>query len=303
MPMNGITCHDGLREQRGVTMVGLAVNLILVAFKVGVGLAARSSAIVADGLHSGSDLASDLLVLWSIRVVRRPADSDHHYGHARFDSICAAGIGILLVGAALWVGADSVVGLSAKHEAMTSWWPFWAAIASILLKEALFWWTRAVGRKYRNNSITANAWHHRSDAFSSVAVALGVAAVLIGGPKWAFLDHLTAIVLAAFLVVIGARIAVRAVHDLSDRAPERSVVRRIEGVIGQIPGVVSFHAFRARRSGGNIEMDVHVQVAPDITVAAGHDIATRVEREVCAVLPEVSGVVVHIEPAETIDAA
>lgn len=285
-------------EERNITLLGFVANILLLAAKVLVGIATHSAAIIADGLHSGSDLASDIAVLWSIRLGRRPADHDHHYGHARYDHISAAVIGILLIAAALWVGISSIVTLREKHPLLQSWLPFWAAIVSIVLKEGLYWVTRQVGRRYRNPALLANAWHHRSDAFSSIAVAAGIAAALIGGPRWAFLDHLTAIILAAFLVFIGVRIIRDSVCELSDLAPDPRTLEAVQRIVGEIPGVTGFHAFRARRTGGVVEMDVHIQVAPELTVRAGHDIATRVEKSVCAAYPEITSVVVHVEPAK-----
>ncbi|MEO0080667.1 MAG: cation diffusion facilitator family transporter [candidate division WOR-3 bacterium] len=296
--MNRAATESSVRvnEERSITLVGLVTNVLLTGLKIAVGALTGSAAIIADGLHSGSDLASDVAVLWSIRLARRPADSDHHFGHARYDNIFAVVIGVMLIIAALWVGIDSIKTIGERHAALTSWWPFWTAIASIVLKEGLYWWTRIIGRRYRNPAIIANAWHHRSDAFSSAAVAVGIAGTLIGGPRWAFLDHLTAVVLAAFLIYIGVRIVREAVHELSDRAPDEQTAAGIRKIISTIPGVVNFHAFRARRSGGIIEIDVHIHVAADITVKDGHDIATTVEKRVCAEFPDVSNVVVHIEP-------
>ncbi|MEO0085183.1 MAG: cation diffusion facilitator family transporter, partial [candidate division WOR-3 bacterium] len=163
-----------LRSERGVTLWGMAVNIALTAGKIAVGITARSSAIIADGLHSGSDLASDLAVLWSIRAARRPADEDHHYGHARYEAIVTMFVGILLVAAALVVAGEAIITIGQQHGNIRNWWPLWMALASIVLKELLFWWTRAVGHRYRNSAIVANAWHHRSDAFSSVAAAAGI---------------------------------------------------------------------------------------------------------------------------------
>lgn len=289
-----------LRAERGVTLWGMAVNVALTVGKVAVGIIARSSAIIADGLHSGSDLASDLAVLWSIHAARRPADEDHHYGHARYEAIVSLFVGILLIAAALFVAIEAIVTIGRQHGAIRNWWPLWMALASIALKELLFWWTRAVGRRYRNSAIVANAWHHRSDAFSSIAAAAGIAGALVGGPRWAFLDHLTAVVLAAFLVVIGIRIVRDSLSRLSDRAPGPESVREMQQVICAISGVQGFHAFRARHSGagGLIEMDVHIQVDPAITVLQGHDIANRVESELRRAIPDVTSVVVHIEPGE-----
>ncbi len=290
-----------LREERRVTLAGLVANIALAVVKAGIGLASHSTALIADGLHSFSDLASDFAVLWGIRAAKVPADADHHYGHARYETIVALFVGILLVAAALYVAIHSIVTIGENHPGPTNWFPFWAAVGSIVLKEALFWVTRSVGRKYRNPALVANAWHHRTDSFSSIAVAAGIAGTLVGGPRWAFLDHLTAVVLAAFLVVVGIRIIRDALHDLTDRAPAVEVQRRVERIISGIPGVAGFHAFRARRSGGLVEMDVHIQVDPELTVKQGHDIATRVEEKVRLALPDIASIVVHIEPEDAAD--
>jgi len=292
------TASAQLSAERRVTLFGMAVNIGLTIGKVAVGLLARSSAIIADGLHSGSDLASDLAVLWSIHVAKRPADEDHHYGHARYEAIVTLFVGSLLILAALYVALEAIVTIGRQHGTIRNWWPFWMAIASIALKEVLYWWTRAVGRRFKNPAVTANAWHHRSDAFSSVAAAAGIAGALLGGPRWAFLDHLTAVVLAAFLVIIGIRIVRESLQKLADRAPSPAAVREMHDIICAIPGVRSFHAFRARQAGaGNlIEMDVHIQVDPTLTVRRSHDIATRVEQGIRTSNPDVSSVVVHIEP-------
>lgn len=288
----------GLTTERGVTVSGMVINVGLTVGKVIIGTIAGSTAIIADGLHSASDLASDFAVLWSIRAARRPADKDHHYGHSRYEAIATLFIGILLVAAALFVATEAITTIGRQHGTIRNWWPLWMALVSIVLKELLFWWTRAVGRRYRNAAVVANAWHHRSDAFSSVAAAAGIAGALLGGPDWAFLDHITAVVLSAFLVIIGLRIVRDSLARLSDRAPNEQSVREIQAVICAINGVRSFHAFRARHSGagGLIEMDVHVQVDPNITVRRGHDIATQIELELRRAIPDVAGIVVHIEP-------
>jgi cation diffusion facilitator family transporter len=287
-----------VQEESRVTVVGMVTNVLLTVAKVAVGLLFNSAAIIADGLHSASDLASDAAVLWGISASRRPADADHQYGHSRYEAIVTMIVGFLLVVAALWVGIESIATMPVRHGGPTSWLPFWAAVGTIVVKELLYWATIRVGRKHKNSSIVANAWHHRSDAFSSLAAAVGIAGATAGGPRWAFLDHLTAVVLAAFLVTMGLRIIRDAMRELSDRAPDPATKERIHAAISGIKGVVGFHACRARRSAGVIDVDVHVQVAPDITVRAGHDIATAVEEAVQKTVPEVTDVVVHIEPPE-----
>jgi cation diffusion facilitator family transporter len=290
------TATNDVRRELTVTWASLFINLVLGAVKIASGIFGRSSAIIADGLHSLSDLASDLAVLWGIRSARIPPDADHHYGHKRYEQVVTLAIGLLLVLTAVYVAAEAVATIGQRHEGQASWWPFWIAISSIVLKEAMFWVTRAVGRRTRNTALLANAWHHRTDSFSSIAAAVGIGATLVLGPRWAFLDHLTAIVLASFLVVIGVRILRDALRDLSDRAPQPEMQRRMQELIASIPGVKGFHAFRARVTGGMVEMDVHVQVSPGLTVAQGHEIASKVEDKLCEAFPEVANVVVHIEP-------
>ncbi len=289
-----------LRTETLVTVTGMVINITLAVGKVCAGIVGRSNAIIADGLHSFSDLASDIPVLWSITAAKQPPDHDHHYGHTRYESIVALFVGILLVIAALYIAAQAIATLSEHRGGISNWLPFWWAVASIVTKELLYWWTRAVGKRFHNQAIIANAWHHRSDAFSSIAAAIGIAGARIGGERWAFLDHLTAVLLAAFLVFAGIRIIRQALYRLTDRAPDPNSVTQLHAIITNIPGVRSFHAFRARHSGaGNqIEMDVHVQVDPEISVRTGHEIAERIEKELRNANPNLTGIVIHIEPSE-----
>jgi cation diffusion facilitator family transporter len=288
-----------LRDERRVTLTGVVVNVGIAGASILVGVLCRSSAIIADGLHTVADLASDFTVLWGIHASKRPADNCHHYGHSRYETMTALFVGLSLAAAAAFVTAQSLVTLGEKHSGQMSWWPFVVAVSAIVLKETLYWVTRAVGRRYRNQALLASAWHHRSDAFSSVAAATGIGGAVLGGPRWCFLDHLTAVVLAAFLLVIAVRIVRHALSRLADRAPEPDVQERLRRTIAAIPGVRGFHAFRARQSGagGMIEMDVHVEVDPELTVRQGHDIASRVESQLRHDMPDVTGIVVHIEPS------
>lgn len=291
---------EQLQAEYRVTVAGMVVNILLSGGKILAGIIARSSAIIADGLHSFSDLASDIMVLWGIRAAKKPPDDDHHYGHFRYEAVTALLVGVLLCGAALFIAGEAIYTISQRHGGVRNWLPFYMALSSIFTKELLYWWTRAVGRKFNNPAIIANAWHHRSDAFSSIAAAVGIAGALIGGERWSFLDHLTAVLLASFLVYIGMKIVRDAWHRLCDRAPQAATQQQMKNVIQGIPGVRGFHAFRARHAGaGNrIEMDVHIQVDPSISVQQGHEIASQVEQEIRRTNPDVTTIVVHIEPEE-----
>jgi cation diffusion facilitator family transporter len=280
----------------GVTVLGMVVNVALAAAKVAAGVLCHSQTILADGMHSISDLATDVAVLAGIRLSRRPADDDHLYGHRRATTLVTAGVGLALLAAACYVGYMAIRSLRQPPENIRPALPLAAAIASIVLKEALYHLTVWVGRRSGDTSLVANAWHHRSDAWSSVAAAVGLAAMAIGGEKWHILDHLTAAVLASFLVVVAWRILRGALRELMDRAPSAELLERIRAAVDATEGVRSFHAFRARRVAGTIEMDIHVQVDPNLTVARGHDIAAEVEEQITQCCPNVVSVVVHVEP-------
>ncbi|MGQ9677771.1 MAG: cation diffusion facilitator family transporter [bacterium] len=288
------------RVESQVTILGIVINLLLAASKISSGIIANSSAIIADGLHSISDLASDIAVLWGIRAAKQPPDHDHHYGHFRYETLVAFIVGILLIGAALFIAYESIINISQRHTALHNWLPLYIALASIVLKELLYWLTRAVGKKYHNQAILANAWHHRSDALSSIAAALGIAGSLIGGENWYFLDHLTAVLLASLLIFIGIRILRQSFNKLSDRAPDPQTLQKLHQTLAAIPGVKRFHSFRARSagSGNKIEMDVHLIVDPAISVQAGHEIATNAEQQIKLINPDVISVIIHIEPEQ-----
>ena len=281
-----------------VTWLGLVINLALSTAKLLAGWLCYSSAIFADGLHSLSDCLTDVAVLGGLRISGQPADESHRYGHHRATTLVTAALSLVLLAAAGFVAYQAIRDLPGGQTQVRAGLPLGLAILSILLKEGLYHLTIRSGRRAGDASLVANAWHHRSDAWSSVAAAAGLTAVLIGGPRWHFLDHLTAAILASFLAVVAWRILRPAVAELMDRAPSREEMQRIEQAVAATRGVRSFHAFRARHLGGKVEMDIHVQVDPDLTVRDGHDIAHEVRRQIMDCCPNVLSVIVHVEPAE-----
>jgi len=283
---------------RRVTWLGLIANAALAVLKVSAGVVCHSQTILADGLHSGSDLVTDVAVLASLRVSRRQPDSDHHYGHRRVSTLAGLFVGSALLLAAGWIVASAILTYGDPHVQLRPAVPLALAVVSIIIKEVLFHLTRRVGRRTSDLALMANAWHHRTDAFTSVAAAAGLAGVAFGGARWAFLDHLTAVVLAAFLLVVAVRIIRQAASELVDRAPAAATLAGIQRAVAATEGVKSFHAFRARETGGKVEMDIHVQVDPELTVREGHDIATAVRQRVMESNPNVVNVIVHIEPVE-----
>ena len=284
----------------GVTVLGLVANVLLAMGKLAAGVVCSSQTIFADGLHSLSDLATDFAVLAGIRISGRPADESHPYGHRRVMTLVTALLGAALMAAGafvVWRAVRAVRDSGLRPEVRAAV-PLALACGSIVIKELLYRLTVRVGRRTGDTSVLANAWHHRSDAMSSVAAAAGLSAVLLGGAKWQLLDQVTAMILACFLAVVAWRIIRDAVEELMDRAPSPQVLEQIQQAVEQTGGVRSFHAFRARKLGGMVEMDIHVQVDPGLTVARGHDIATEVRRRVEDSSPNVVSVIVHVEPVE-----
>ena len=282
----------------GVTWVGISVNVLLSLAKIGVGLAVRSQTLLADGLHSVSDLVTDSAVLVGLRISARPADEDHHYGHGRVTTLVTVFVGAALLATAGWIVYNAIGTLRTPHDGTLGMVPFWVALVSIAPKELLYRLTLKVGREAGDSSIVANAWHHRTDAFTSMAAAAGLAGVAFGGPEWAFLDHLTAVVLSAFLSVTAVRIIRESVAELIDVAPGRAVSERIERAVAGTPGVLEFHTLRLRMMGGSIMLDVHVLVDPMLSVVEGHDIATEVQARLLECGCGVTEATVHVEPWE-----
>ncbi len=269
---------------------GLSVAKILA------GILFYSQTILADGLHSISDLITDLVVLAGLKVSERPADEDHRYGHRRVSTLVAMFVGAALVIAASWIVFKAIISLHEPAQSVRGMVPFWVAVASVPVKEFLFQVTRYVGRRTSNVALLANAWHHRTDAFTSIAAAVGLAGVAFGGADWCFLDPLTAIVLAAFLLVVAVKIIAMSSSELIDRCPDAETMAGITDAVSRTPGVLSYHAVRARKTGGKVCMDIHIQVDPNQTVKQGHDIATAVRENVMAAESDVVEAIVHIEP-------
>jgi cation diffusion facilitator family transporter len=288
----------GRLSARGVTWLGLAVNAGLAVMKVAAGTVLRSQTLIADGLHAASDLTTDLATLLALGISHRPPDHLHPYGHRRMGTMIGFGIGLALGGAACWVFYRSMMLLGGRaSQPIVAPWAVAIVAVTIPVKEILYRMTIRIGRKTNDLTVKANAWHHRSDAFTSLAATIGLAGVAIGGEDWAFLDAMTALVLSAFLLVIGVRIIGRAAAELVDRAPAEATQEAIRQVVADTAGVTTFHALRAREIGGRVAVDVHVQVDARLTVCEGHDIARAVKARVREADPAVMEVMVHIEPS------
>jgi len=287
------------RETRRVALVSAVVNLLLSAAQVVIGLIANSAALVADGIHSASDLLSDVLVWFAARHASMAPDKDHPYGHGRFETAATLGLGILLTLVAIgivWNGAERLFDTARPVPGQLA---VLVAAIGIVAKEALYWYTIIVAKRLHSAMLRANAWHHRSDAISSVIVLIGVGGAVLG---FSYMDALAAIVVGVMVAKIGWDLGWSALTELVDTALDEEQVAEAKRVIMAIDGVRSVHMLRTRRHGAEATADVHVQVAPRLSVSEGHMISQAVEDRMIEKVGSITDVTVHIDPEDDEDA-
>lgn len=287
------------RATRRVAVVSGVVNLLLSFAQVIVGLVANSAALVADGIHSASDLLSDLLVWFASRHASQAPDRDHPYGHGRFETAATLGLGILLGLVALGIVWNGIERLLDVDRPIPGQLALIVAAVGIVAKESLYWYTIAVARRLNSEMLRANAWHHRSDAISSVVVLIGVGGAVFG---FTYMDALAAIVVGLMVAKIGWDLGYGALTELVDTALDDDQVGEAKRVIMAIDGVRSVHMLRTRRHGAEASADVHVQVAPRLSVSEGHMISQAVEDRMIDKVDAITDVTVHIDPEDDEDA-
>lgn len=291
-----IQLHDRFTETKRVTFVTAGVNLLLSVVKVIVGVVAQSQSLVADGIHSLSDLLSDLLVYFAALHAKQEPDEQHPYGHGRFETAATLGLGILLILAALGIAWDAVDRLFSPEELLTPGIiALFAAGFSIVANEGLYIYTIKVARRLRSDMLAANAWHHRSDAISSVVVLIGVGGTLAGLP---YLDAVAAVAVGAMIAKIGWDLGWSAFQELVDAGLEEERLDKIRATILDTGGVDDIHMLRTRKLGGAASVDVHLLVEPWISVSEGHMIGQTVIDRLLEDIDEVSDVTVHIDPED-----
>jgi len=289
------------QETTRITLWGVAVNLVLAIIKIAGGIIGQSQALLADGIHSLSDLASDAMVLIAVKHAGEDADEDHPYGHARYETLATVALGILLMGVAIGIAYDAILRLENPDEiAVPALFTLIIAAISIISNEGLYHATRAVAQKIRSPLLEANAWHHRSDAVSSIVVLIGIGATYIGYP---LLDAIAAILVALMIAKIGLDLSRQSVQELVDTALDPEMVEKIKETILSIDDVRELHMLRSRRMGHNALVDVHLLVSPKLSVSEGHHISEAVEKILIEKFDEVNDVTVHIDPEDDETAA
>ena len=286
------------REAVKVILVGAAWNLFLAVIKIAGGIWGKSAAMIADGVHSLSDLLTDGVVLFTYRIGQMPADENHPYGHGRAETIGATFIGSIIILAGLGLVFEAWETISEGTERIPEVWALAAAVVSILVNEGLFHYTRSAGEKSRSPSLVANAWHHRSDAISSIAALIGIGGAMAGYP---IMDPLAAAVVAIMVGKVGYSIAFSGLSDLMDTGLSEKITKEIESFIDNIPGVVRSHNLRTRKIGGEIMMDVHILVDRQASVTEGHTVAESVRRQLIKTFDNIQDVLVHVDTEDDAD--
>lgn len=293
-----LAARERLHAVRRVTWVGLILNLLLAALKAGAGIWGQSQALLADAVHTLSDMTTDVAILLGSRYWSRPPDDTHPHGHGRIETLVTAMIGLSLSGVGVGLGYRAVVALTTctAGGASPGWIAFAAAVFSILSKETLFRWSHKIGERVGSGVLKANAWHHRSDALSSIPVALAVLGAALT-PRLAFLDALGAVVVAVFILRAAWGIVMPALDTLADASPDPSWTGRITERVMGLDGIRDVHRIRTRSLGCGMAVDLHVLVDGNLSVREGHDIASAVQRLLLDGTGDVRDVVVHVEPA------
>jgi cation diffusion facilitator family transporter len=282
---------------RNATLLGLFVNAFLILLKFIAGIFGGSQALIADAVHSISDLFTDAVVLFGIKIGRKPPDKEHHFGHARIETLASAVVGLALIGTAVYIGIEAALNIHRHTESHPTGIALIGAGVSIALKEALYRYTVLIGRRIKSQLIVANAWHHRSDALSSVAVLLGVAGTLIN-PAWHILDACAALIVSFFIVKVGLDILRKTLREFTDTAPRPEIIEKLMQLSRTVEGVLDAHDLRVRISGGFYQAEIHIVVDGQLTVVEGHRIAKTVERCLAAEIDELDRVIVHVDPLE-----
>lgn len=282
------------------TVIGSIVNAALIVLKVIAGILGRSSALIADAVHSLTDFITDIVVVIFVRLSGRPRDRVHSYGHGKFETFATMIIGVFLAGAGLGLLASGVgkVISSFNGEVLLepTWLAFSVATASVLVKEILYRYTVKVGKNVKSDAVIANAWHHRSDAISSVGTMAGIGGAILLGEKWRVLDPLAAVLVSVFIIKSGFDIVRPAVNELLEGALPEEQSAEISKIITSVNGVKGFHNLRTRKIGNSIAVDVHVKMNGKLLLEEAHEIATRIEVRIRERYGQDSIVNVHMEP-------
>lgn len=289
------------KEIYTVTLTGSAVNAVLILLKFVAGFVGRSSAMVADAVHSLSDFVSDVIVLVFVKIAGKPKDEGHDYGHGKFETLATMIIGVLLVcvGIGIMVNGIEAVVRSVNGEALPrpTMLPLVIAVVSIVSKEWLYRYTIKAGQRLGSQAVVANAWHHRSDAVSSLGTLVGIGGAMFLGDRWRIMDPIAAIIVSLFIIKSGYEIVKPCVDELLEASLPEAQEREIVSLVMSVPGIVFVHNLRTRRLGNEIAVDLHAKMDGNQTLQDAHEKATAAENAIKSAFGDNSVINIHMEPA------
>lgn len=301
--MNEIKKHSDTREKAiyKVTLTGSAVNVLLLVTKFVAGILGSSAAMIADAIHSLSDFLTDILVVLFVHISNKPRDKKHDYGHGKYETLATLVIGLILFFVGLGIfqhGASAVYRLLYRNEKIESpgMVAFITALLSIVLKEILFQYTLLKGKELNSQSVIANAWHHRSDAFSSIGTAAGIGGAILLGEKWVVLDPVAAIVVSIFICKVSVQLMIPSFGELLEESLPEETENKLLGILNDFPEVSDPHNLRTRRIGNYCAVEIHIRMDGTIPLTKAHDTASKIENRMKDVLGASSIINIHLEP-------
>ena len=287
---------------RRITLIGSAGNVLLVIVKFIAGVVGHSSAMIADAVHSLSDLLTDFIVLLFVGISARPQDSSHDYGHGKFETLASLMVSIALIGAAIGIilsGASKFAAwLGGADLQSPGKLALWVAVISIVVKEVMYQYTARKGRDLESQALVANAWHHRSDALSSIGAAIGIAVAVLLGGRWTVLDPLASIVVGAMLIAVALKIMRPSLGELTDESLSEAQESEIMGIISSFPEVSEPHNLRTRRIGNKVAIEAHIRMDGEMTLNTVHQITSEIERKLKDRFGVDTIVTLHMEPTK-----
>lgn len=287
-----------------VTLLGSVVNLLLLVFKFVAGVLGHSAAMIADAVHSLSDFVTDLIVIVFVKISSKPEDADHAYGHGKYETLASCIIGLALIVVGVMMGYNATVKIvdvvrNGTELASPGIIALAAAVLSMVLKEWMFRITRKVAREVDSPAVEANAWHHRSDALSSVGTAIGIGGAVLLGSKWAVLDPIAALVVSVFIVVQAAKILSDAIGQLMEKSLPRDVEQRICEIVYEEEGTSDIHHLRTRKIGSQISIELHVRMNGSLTLREVHGKSIAIEKRLRAAFGDSTYINLHVEPLKS----
>lgn len=290
------------KEIYRVTFIGSIVNLLLLLFKFAAAFIGHSSAMMADAVHSLSDFITDIVVVVFVRISSKPADEGHDYGHGKYETLGTVIIGVALMFVGIMILVNSVESIimffKGEKLAAPGWFAFIAAIVSIVSKEILYQYTVIKGRKLSSQAVVANAWHHRSDALSSIGTAVGIGGAILLGEKWRVLDPVAALIVSCFIIKVSVELLKPGFNELLERSLPVDVEDRILEIVNSFEGVSEPHNLRTRRIGNRCAIEMHLRMDGSVSLSEAHDKATEIERKLREEFGKDTYINIHLEPVK-----